>query len=272
MENILTKIAAVLLAFSGAFSSVQGMYPENSKNRNAVVMRLFKDELYKIDDELYEIDVERNPEVGKNHVIYILGWDTTEIKFNNIPEKDEIERLFIGKGITAIEDFAFSRCQNLYELCILGNPKLGSSVFQHCYCLTKVTANNITQLKSGCFENCKNLKEVSILNIAEIYASAFENCKKLETLIYSETVQYVAYNAFDGCIKLKEIPTVFKKLTPEELEESEVEEACQRIIAMIHRRSSTKKKQPRYMREIQERYKIGPTSNRLPNNANSEHK
>ena len=209
MRNILTKIAAGLLAFSGIFPSVQGMNnlknPENLENREAVVMRFFKNDFG--GEDIHEIDVKKNPKIGEDHVIRIIKWDTTTICEEDIGDiKEEIEKLVIGEGINVIGSFTFYKNHELREVLILGNPQLGQFAFKHCHSLIKVIANSVKEINVGCFEGCVNLKEVSMFCVTHICLSAFKDCKNLEKLVCSQIIQYVCYDAFEGCEKLLNVP------------------------------------------------------------------
>ena len=85
----------------------------------------------------------------------------------------------------------------------------------------------IEKIGDGAFEGCSELEDLdldSYMNkVKKIGNSTFQYCESLERVIFSETLNYIGYNAFTDCEKLKEIEFLGKKI---EIEDDAFEGCC----------------------------------------------
>lgn len=93
---------------------------------------------------------------------------------------------------------------------------IGSSAFQDCQNLTKVTfPASLTAIYTSAFKNCTSLTSVVIPdNVTNINSSAFANCTALQALTLPNNASYTASYAsiISGCTALKEL-TIPDKIT-----------------------------------------------------------
>lgn len=93
--------------------------------------------------------------------------------------------VYIGSGITTIEQFTFRECENLAEITI---------------------PSNITRIKGSSFYDCNSLSSITIENgIETIGQQAFLNVNGLETISIPQSVTGFSSNAIYNCQKLTEI-------------------------------------------------------------------
>ncbi len=72
----------------------------------------------------------------------------------------------IPKGVTSIDEFAFSDCMKLTSITIPeGVTSIGACAFNCCSSLTSITIpESVTSIDDNAFWECSNLKQISILN------------------------------------------------------------------------------------------------------------
>lgn len=117
-----------------------------------------------------------------------------------------------------------------------GVEEIGAQAFNYCNVTSISLPSTLTFIASSAFDNCKmqhidfgtgmkciggrlgrceQLKEVEIPNqVKTICGGAFENCTFLEHVTLHEGLEEIGWDAFRGCIKMKEIevPSTVKKL------------------------------------------------------------
>ena len=199
MKNILTKIAAGLLAFSGIFPSVQGMNdlssPEYGKRRCLV----------RLNENTCMIVAKKQPQVGEKNVIHTFAdWCSIISIMDAIPsesERNKIEVFIIHFSITNLVNFGLERCPNLRELYIFSDLQMAPFEFSNCHNLTKVYAPHLTKVNRCCFCDCENLKEVLISESAHIPLNAFGRCKNLRELLTCKNPCCFpgASNSYENC-------------------------------------------------------------------------
>ena len=132
---------------------------------------------------------------GKNGVKEVILPDTVTNIDGYAFALSEIERIVIPEGVTQILMATFCECYNLKE------AVLPESLVHIGHCAFK---------KSG-------IRKITIpKNVKEILVDAFYDCQDLEQVIFNEGVEFVDGDAFQHCIKLKEVhlPASLKKLDP----------------------------------------------------------
>ena len=124
--------------------------------------------------------------------------------------RNDITKLTVNSGVTAINDYAFSTCKNLVEIDFSNSEKLtqiGMSAFAKCESLESLTFHkNLTLIYQLAFTECKNLKSVSFSENSNLYgigAEAFKKCTSLEEITIPASTQAIGSYAFKECKALK---------------------------------------------------------------------
>ena len=150
--------------------------------------------------------------------------------------KDSITRIFVGEGITYIDDYAFNGCSNL-EAANLPETMIGIgyNAFSSCGKLsavgswyTKYLPNSIESIGAGAFQNCSYLSHIILSPILDaieddtfsssgvtaivipgtagtIGQRAFFNCSRLEKVTIQEGTTSIGLKAFAQCAKLQSV-------------------------------------------------------------------
>lgn len=140
-------------------------------------------------------------------------------------------------GLASIGNYAFQNCKKLTSVAFTPNgsdyalTSIGTSAFAGSILLTKIDLpQSLKSISSNSFNGCTKLANVTFADdltsigasaftgtalteitipdtVTEIGASAFKNCTKLQTVNvseYSERLNSIGANAFDGCTSLAE--------------------------------------------------------------------
>ena len=131
-----------------------------------------------------------------------------------IPEECElIERLaFSGKNIskviitgpTVVEEYAFSYCDSLSEICISGGATLKENSFGNIFDpdnsdagLKTLRLGDGVRVCSNAFYQCKNLSDIIIDgNVASIANKAFNYCEGIKTMTFTGSIAEIGYGAY----------------------------------------------------------------------------
>lgn len=122
--------------------------------------------------------------------------------------KDKIQTITIGKGITRIGDYAFYGCNNLTSITIPSSmTDIGGAAFYYCSKLESIIIpEGVTNIGSGTFSGCSNLNSITLPNSVEsIGESAFRNCSSLVSITLPDNVTSVSEEMFYGCDSLTSI-------------------------------------------------------------------
>ena len=143
------------------------------------------------------------------------------VKFGSASGRVEIEDIYRGKPVTAIEAGAFKGCRDIEEV-IVGNnvvtigdnafyncpalrsialpeglETIGAAAFHSCPSLTSIAIpNSIKEISTDTFAYCRALKEVKWGGVVSIGESAFSNCSGLTSVVIPDTVQTLSAKAF----------------------------------------------------------------------------
>ncbi len=98
--------------------------------------------------------------------------------------KNNLEKVVITDGVTAIGSYAFYGCPTLKEV---------------------VLPESVTEIRSDAFYGCTALKTISIDKVTKLWSNAFTGCNSLESVILAEGLTYVSGGIFSNCKGLKSV-------------------------------------------------------------------
>lgn len=137
-----------------------------------------------------------------------LNYYVTRIDNYAFYENDVVEAPYFydATELSAIGDYAFSRCSKLKKITITSSIQtLGKGAFDSCPSLSYVRfrADSAERIPEQCFYGCASLSSMSIENdLKSIGSLAFSGCSSLNLLDLPDSVNEIADNAFTGCDKL----------------------------------------------------------------------
>lgn len=121
-------------------------------------------------------------------------WNCDELKYS-------IHSVTLPNSITAIEDYAFADCRNLYTVTIPNSVEtIGNYAFYQCTYMESITLPNSIQ-KIGDYAFAKNdlMTSVALPNsVKEIGCNPFANWMQLETISVDENNKY--FTIYDDCL------------------------------------------------------------------------
>lgn len=128
--------------------------------------------------------------------------------YNSLSEiAENVKILIIEEGITATFRHSFSNLKNL-ETVILPQSltKIGYASFNYCTELKNIVfGNSFETIEAYAFSHCKSLANISFpSNLKKIDYCAFANTG-LENVYIPESAEYLGYDIFRNCDKLKKI-------------------------------------------------------------------
>lgn len=110
--------------------------------------------------------------------------------------------LFLPDGLEAIEDGAFARCPNLFEVVIPHSvTSIGEFAFTQCPQLAIVQmSGGVKELQEYVFMNCNKLAVIDFPEgISVIRSYAFDGCGKLNHVVFPSSLTLIEDGAFSGC-------------------------------------------------------------------------
>lgn len=133
----------------------------------------------------------------------------------------KLTSLYVGSGVTKIEDYAFNWCSSLSDLSICCSPtSIGKTIFSNCeeiknvvfdcetiysYLSNKTSVESITikegvvSIGDGAFSGCTGIASINIpAGVQIIGRNAFKNCSSLAAITIPNNVTQIGENAFSG--------------------------------------------------------------------------
>ncbi|MBR2366077.1 MAG: leucine-rich repeat protein [Oscillospiraceae bacterium] len=112
----------------------------------------------------------------------------------------------IPRGVTHIEDAAFSGCCAAKVIIPDGITKIENRTFDGCKVLTSIQLpRNLTIIERAAFRNCLALERFTVPEgVTSIGAEAFGGCSSLTSIIVPDSVTNIGGWAFRGCNSLRE--------------------------------------------------------------------
>lgn len=155
--------------------------------------------------QLSEIEIHEDNNIYKsvNRAIYSKDMSTLICVSANMNNS-----FSIPDSVTAIEDLAFSNCENLYEIIIPQSVKsIGSSAFLKCKNLRSIEIpEGVTTLEAHLFCYCENLENIVIPeSVIEMEYLLFEGCSSLKNIELPDSITYIDDKCFMGCSGLEKL-------------------------------------------------------------------
>lgn len=182
----------------------------------------------------------RCPDTMSNNDIYDkLRYSGTHLRMKKILAADGNNKLASVDGIIYTKDMKqLIICPEEHGGDVIipeGVEAISAQAFNYCNVTSISLPSTLTFIASSAFDNCKmqhinfgagikcierlgrceQLKKTEIPNqVKNIWGGAFENCTFLEHITLHEGLEEIGWNAFRGCIEMKEIeiPATVKKL------------------------------------------------------------
>lgn len=112
----------------------------------------------------------------------------------------KLESVSFPESLVMIDREAFAKCKALKSVTLTkGIELLGNSVFYGCNKLESVSYLCSADIPTGAFEKCSALKLVNLKGKpSKIGHCAFSGCSSFTDIGVSDSVKYIADNAFDG--------------------------------------------------------------------------
>jgi len=206
------RILSVILALAMVISALAGLTVTASAEENNISWH-------------YD-EATKTLEISGEGKIVDAPWENEEFYCN-----DDVAKVKINEGVTAIMNCAFSCLSNLTEVSIPSSVKtigscafseceslssvtlstglktLGSFVFSECPSLTEIVIpESVTTIDCGVLSSCQGLESITIpSSVTEIQAIAFSGCENLSSVTLSEGLKTLGDSVFSECPSLTEI-------------------------------------------------------------------
>ena len=125
-----------------------------------------------------------------------------------VSDRNSIQTVIIGDGISTIGNFAFNACRNPTSITIPGSvTSIGICAFSSCTSLISINIpNSVEYIGPEAFWGCMDLKSITIPNsVTSIGEGAFAGCLSLESVTISNSMNEISNNTFGSCTSLTSI-------------------------------------------------------------------
>ncbi len=142
-------------------------------------------------------------------------------------EDKSITTAVIKEGVTAIDRFAFTSCENMESIVIPdGITSIGECAFCFCKKLEKIVIpEGVTSIGEEAFSYCRSLKTITIPNsVTEVEAKAFEECTSLEEVIYLGSEKEWCKIKFKRSKDKAELKKLIKQFIIQEAKDTKIKE------------------------------------------------
>lgn len=172
-----------------------------------------------------ETEIETMPDLGTEQItedggstnvtesdgtfVFVLSEDESNYVVKSLENTQEtvliIPEAFKGLPVKAIDNYAFSYCEQIVEVVIPDSVEtIGASAFSYCHALSHVTLpKNLKAINDSVFLKCQSLQSIELPSGLEIIGSfAFMGCAALQTVNIPESVRMIETYAFFECYNL----------------------------------------------------------------------
>ena len=109
--------------------------------------------------------------------------------------------------LTALSDYAFYGCNGISGITVPSNIKtIGKSAFSECDALQSVTMLGVENVGDKAFYDCDALTQINLPDTAQIIGdSAFEKCEALAAVVLPDSIADMGNSTFAGCTALADV-------------------------------------------------------------------
>lgn len=128
--------------------------------------------------------------------------------------REDVEKVVVLDGTTAVSDLAFNFCINLKSIELPDTLEtIGYAAFRHCVSIKEIKIpDSVTSIGANAFEECSSLEKITLgYNLQYLGkdphnpGSVFKGCVSLASVEIPENVYYIGDFTFKNCIKLQSI-------------------------------------------------------------------
>lgn len=129
---------------------------------------------------------------GRNLKTYIIGNNVVDGSFDFyypcVESPQELDSVYIGNGITKINDDCFKNAVKLKEIELgIDTKEIGKGAFIGCSSLEGINLKNVEKIDINAFNGCSSLKEIKLPETLNYIDDAFQNCN-LDTITCVSTI------------------------------------------------------------------------------------
>ena len=191
-------------SYKTAYSGYEDYYTAD----NEIGSYMFAEASYRI------INLPKNATTISSYAFYKSGVVTVDTNngINSISDyafsgADVLRNIYIGEGVTKLNERAFQECSSLMFLKIsISVPSIADYAFRYVPITDVHISNTVTSIGKEAFALCQDLKTVSIGDgVTTIGENAFHDCEALSSVTIGKSVSLIGYGAFDECKSLTSI-------------------------------------------------------------------
>lgn len=121
--------------------------------------------------------------------------------------RDRIFSVEMDETVTAVGDYAFFRCSNLWRVYAPGAETIGVVAFYDCGALTELMlSGSLRSIGRLAFSRCVGLTSFTLPEaVVSIGEQAFYECTGLDRVTFPENMEWIGDGAFENCSSLQSI-------------------------------------------------------------------